>query len=181
MTKNSLYWRDLKKNELKSLRIIHQKRLKQSKSGFLSKKKLNRLLKIGYKEQRTTDSDFWYNIRTKAINSMSDFAILTHAGTDNQLRQIIEPLKKDEYVNGMPKRIDIDLAFQKIIPQQRQSIHDEDEKWKYRLAVQLTAMGIRYMSHRPEFNGGMFQRMFQEFLETIYSHLDDDDIRTFTM
>jgi len=181
MTKNSLYWRDLKKNELESLRIIHQKRLKQSKSGFLSKKKLNRLLKIGYKEQRTTDSDFWCKTRIKAINSMSDFAILTHAGTDNQLRQILEPLKKDEYVNGMPKRIDIDLAFQKIIPQQRQSIHDEDEKWKYRLAVQLIGMGVRYMSHRPEFEGVLQQRLFHDLLDTVYSHLDKDDPKPFTM
>jgi len=181
MIKNSLYWRDLKKNELESLRIIHQKRLKQSKSGFLSKNKLNRLLKTGYKEQRTTDSDFWCKTRIKAKNAMSDFAILTSTGSENQLHQIFEPLKEEDYDNGIPKRIDIDLAFQKVIPQQRKSIHDKEEKWKYRLAVQLVGMGVRYMSHRPEFEGVLQQRLFHDLLDTVYSHLDKDDPKPFTM
>lgn len=171
MKNKSNHWRrHLTPQKKKVLIEKYQDVLQISRGGILTTNQRKRLL--GLKKQ-TIDNDerkFWSDIRNSARGAFSDLRLISEIASDNQLKDIFEPLSSEDLSkdkNGRPDpygkyvRTDVNTFLSTLL------FERDNQEWKYFLASRLIETAIAYIRWKPEYNNKLYNRVFDDVLDVI--------------
>ena len=175
MTNYRKYRRDLTKTQIKTLKALHKIHLQNN--GFLTKLQKERLLKIKKKERETLDSDFWYRIKHSARYSIFDMELISRIADESQLKEIFEPLTKDDHSKrdkGIYERTDLRLMIEAVFSSHKPELSNRDD-WRFKIALDMVKIGIGYFRNMSSFQSKLHTRMFEEVLDVLDENRDSTE------
>ena len=116
------------------------------------------------------ENDFWYDVRTHVRNALTDLAMIAEIASEEQLKKMFSQLSKEDFEDDKmteAKRADLKMFLAALLYSSGKTVIDEKEKWRYRIAVDIADVALRYFPQKRGYDTITHQRMIAEILDAI--------------
>ena len=171
MKEQSNHWRKpLTNYKKKVLKDDHSAILKVSRGGVLTTPQRKRLLGFTKSTEGEDEKKLWFDIRNSARTAFLDLKLICDVASDNQLKDIFEPLSSEDLQkdkNGRPDafgkytRTDVNTFLNTLL------FERDNQEWKYFLASRLIEVAISYIRWKPEYESQLYNRVFDDVLDVV--------------
>jgi len=171
--KYSMYLRELKKNDLKSLNREYKEFIHPRNSGVLTTLDKKKLLRLKNWEQETNEDDlsnFFFDIRAKAKSAMKDFELLCDVLTEEQLEMIFGKIKNDEkslFSELLAKLLPVKEKSKKKKMTKESRTLLKSKEWRKYLLSDMIVNGLLWYYESGVFRTSSHQRAIEDTIDAV--------------